>query len=330
MYGPKKKDPKEEKSRNKFSLKRERDVIYLSPSITSGSATVQSRNINAYSVHSPLTQSATTNISYCSTASNKTRESRSWTNRAKKKKRAKQLVFEDEEEENEAVEEEEEERDENNGSHEADVYDEEEERDDDEEYKQRTHKEGTVSKKKESDDIPYSNPYAIEWNEEEEEEEEEEEGGREEEDKRKGTERLKRVHWRAWKTMSHTTFLCNGRIMCGHDWHYFLVTISLLTISSFFFFIFMLQHPILLFPYFTISLFIAFLLFLLDLFLLLRAAFTDPGYLPRKRPSKLSLSLPHDRVANDILYCRFVHFFFFFIKHIYIYMDIYIYVCVYI
>lgn len=89
------------------------------------------------------------------------------------------------------------------------------------------------------------------------------------------------VTWQQWKQMSRNTFCCDGRVMVGADFSYFLITNFFLLVPTILYFVkiapglFAMSHSLL------IMIFLVFILWFITTYFFYRAAFTDPGYLPR-------------------------------------------------
>merc|ERR1719410_1475694 len=89
-----------------------------------------------------------------------------------------------------------------------------------------------------------------------------------------------RVTYKEWEQAAPTfSFHCGGRIMCGIDIRFFFLTNGLVGIPTALFFT--LVVPFFKDPLRIIAAGTAGFLFLLCLFFLWSAAFTDPGFIPR-------------------------------------------------
>ena len=119
------------------------------------------------------------------------------------------------------------------------------------------------------------------------------------------------VSWRQWKKMSRNKFCCNGRLMIGVDWYYFIFTNFLHFVPGIIFFIIVTQwllpssteinnknNKTLLF----ILIIFAYLLFFIVTYYMYRTSFTDPGYLPRGNETT---PLPHKQLQpNGSKFCE--------------------------
>ena len=109
------------------------------------------------------------------------------------------------------------------------------------------------------------------------------------------------VTWKQWKSMSKNKFCCNGRIMIGIDFYYFLFTNLLQIIPTILYFIFVSKY-LLCDKYLSILVILSFFEFIITLYYLYRASFTDPGYLPRGNEH---IPLPHQQLKpNGSKFCE--------------------------